>query len=133
MQKILIIEDDTFLSEMYATKLTQAGFKVEIADDGQKGIDKAKEGQPDLILLDIVLPKVDGFEALKQLKSDSQLKNIPIILLTNLGQKTDVEKGLTLGADAYIIKAHYTPAAVVAKIKEVFAKIGKSQEPITNN
>ena len=126
MQKILIIEDDTFLSEMYATKLTQAGFKVEIADDGQKGIDKAKEGQPDLILLDIVLPKVDGFEALKQLKSDSLLKNIPIILLTNLGQKTDVEKGLTLGADAYIIKAHYTPAAVVAKIKEVFAKIGKN-------
>lgn len=119
MKKILIIEDDTFLSEMYATKLTQAGYQVEVADEGQKGIEKAKASQPDLILLDIVLPKMDGFEMLKLVKEDNQLKNIPVILLTNLGQKSEVEKGLSLGASAYIIKAHYTPAAVVAKIKEV--------------
>ena len=122
MQKILIIEDDSFLSEMYATKLTQAGYKVEIAGDGQIGMTKIKEGQPDLVLLDIVLPKMDGFDLLKEIKASEQLKQVPVILLTNLGQKNEVEKGLALGADAYIIKAHYTPAAVVAKIKEVLNK-----------
>ena len=122
MEKILIIEDDSFLSEMYATKLTQAGFKVEIADNGQEGFAKIKEGKPDLVLLDIVLPKMDGFEILKIIKADDQLKNIPVIMLTNLGQKTEVEKGLVLGANAYIIKAHYTPAAVMEKIKEVLGK-----------
>ena len=123
MKKILIIEDDTFLSEMYATRLTQAGFKVEVAETGQEGMTKIKQGQPDLILLDIVLPKQDGFEILKEVKADEKLKKIPVILLTNLGQKTDVEKGLELGADAYIIKAHYTPAAVVAKIEEIFRSV----------
>ena len=122
MKKILIVEDDTFLSQMYATKLEQASYQAEIADDGEKAISKIKEGRPDLVLLDIVLPKKDGYEVLRQIKQDDQLKSIPVILLTNLGQKTEVEKGLGLGANAYIIKAHYTPAAVVAKIKEVLGE-----------
>ena len=119
MRKILIVEDDSFLSEMYATKLQQAGYQAEVADDGEKALNQAKANRPDLILLDIVLPKKDGYEVLRKIKEDDQLKSTPVILLTNLGQKTEVEKGLELGADAYIIKAHYTPAAVVAKIKEV--------------
>ena len=122
MKKILIVEDDTFLSQMYATKLEQASYQAEIADDGEKAISKIKEGRPDLVLLDIVLTKKDGYEVLRQIKQDDQLKSIPVILLTNLGQKTEVEKGLGLGANAYIIKAHYTPAAVVAKIKEVLGE-----------
>jgi len=119
MKKILIIEDDPFLSEMYSTKLIQEGFETEIAINGKQGMDKIKNIKPDLILLDIVLPKMDGFEILESVKKNSKLKNIPIVLLTNLGQKNEIEKGLSLGADEYIIKAHFTPTAVVTKIKEV--------------
>jgi len=119
MKKILIIEDDSFLSEMYSTKLIQEGFETEIAVDGEQGIDKIKNIKPDLVLLDIVLPKMDGFEILESVKKDPEFKNIPIILLTNLGQKNEIEKGLSLGADEYIIKAHFTPTAVVAKVKEI--------------
>ena len=126
-KKIFIIEDDPFLSEMYAAKFSQSGFRVEMAIDGEKGLEKIKTSKPDLILLDIVLPKMDGFEILKKVKEDSQLKKIPIILLTNLGQKNEVEKGLALGADEYIIKAHFTPTAVVAKVKEVLSKNDQSR------
>ncbi len=119
MKKILIIEDDSFLSEMYSTKLIQEGFETEIAVDGKQGMDKIKSIKPDLVLLDIVLPKMDGFEILENIKKDQELKNIPIVLLTNLGQKNEIEKGLSLGADEYIIKAHFTPTAVVAKVKDI--------------
>ncbi len=119
MKKILIIEDDPFLNEMYATKFSQSGFQVEIAADGQQGLKKIKTFKPDLILLDTVLPKMDGFEILKTVKEDAKLNKIPVVLLTNLGQKEEVEKGLALGADEYIIKAHFTPTAVVAKVKEI--------------
>lgn len=123
MKKILIIEDDPFLNEMYAVKLAQSGFEVETAFDGKMGVIKAKETSPDLILLDIVLPKMDGFEVLKELKKNSSsLKKIPVVLLTNLGQKDEVEKGVKLGADEYIIKAHFTPTAVVDKIRGLLEK-----------
>lgn len=122
MQKILIIEDDPFLSEMYAVKFSQAGFGVGAAADGKEGLRKIEEDKPDLILLDIVLPKVDGFEVLEKIRKNKEFKKIPVILLTNLGQKSDIEKGLKMGADEYIIKAHFTPSAVVAKVKEVLAK-----------
>ncbi|MEA2113674.1 MAG: response regulator [Patescibacteria group bacterium] len=121
MKKILIIEDDSFLSEMYETKLTQSGFEVGTAFDGKTGLNKAKDGSYDLILLDIVLPKMDGFEVLSEIKKpDSAIKETPVVLLTNLGQKSEVEKGIRLGADEYIIKAHFTPTAVVDKIKRLF-------------
>lgn len=119
MKKILIIEDDAFLSEMYAAKLTGSNFLVETALDGEIGLKKIEEFQPDLILLDIVLPKMDGYEVLRRVKADSKLKKIPVILLTNLGQRSDLEKGLSLGADEYIIKAHFSPGAVVEKIKKI--------------
>ncbi|OGZ33293.1 MAG: hypothetical protein A3I88_02780 [Candidatus Portnoybacteria bacterium RIFCSPLOWO2_12_FULL_39_9] len=122
MSKILIIEDDPFLNEMYVTKFTQANFEVEVAIDGQEGLQKIEKNKPDLILLDIVLPKMDGFEILEKIKNNPQLKKIPVVLLTNLGQRNEVEKGLSLGADEYIIKAHFTPTAVVAKVKEILAK-----------
>jgi len=122
MKKILIIEDDPFLSEMYAAKFNQNDFQTEVATDGKSGLAKIKADKPDLVLLDIVLPKMDGFEILKAIKADPKFKDIPIVLLTNLGQKSEVEKGLSLGADEYIIKAHFTPTAVVAKIKEILNK-----------
>ncbi len=125
MKKILLIEDDPFLSEMYIDKFVQSGFQIKVATDGKEGINKVKSSRPDLILLDVVLPKMDGFEILRELKKDSKLEKIPVILLTNLGQKNEIEKGMSLGAEEYIIKAHFTPTAVVVKVKEVLDKLDK--------
>ena len=118
-KKILIMEDDKFLSEMYSTKLKEAGFEIIIADDGEEGLRLIKEKMPDLVLLDIVLARMDGFEVLQNLKKDKSLKDILVVALTNLGQKEEVEKGISLGADDYIIKAHFTPTEVVAKVKKM--------------
>ena len=119
---LLLVEDDTFLAGMYVTKLSFEGFKTELATDGKAGLDKAKKIKPKLILLDVLLPKMDGFEVLKALKTDATTASIPVILLTNLGQKSDVLKGLELGAADYLIKAHFMPSEVVAKIKEILNK-----------
>lgn len=117
--KILIVEDDPFLSEMYVTKLLQEKYDIETAADGREALKKIKEIKPELVLLDIVLPKMDGFEVLQKIKKDPELQNIKIIALTNLGQKEEVDKGLALGANDYIVKAHFTPSEVVAKVREV--------------
>ena len=119
IMKVFIVEDDPFLSEMYVTKLLQEKFEVEAAGDGKAALKKIKALKPDLILLDIVLPKMDGFEVLQKIKKDPELAKIKIIALTNLGQKEEVEKGLRLGADDYIIKAHFTPSEVIAKVRRV--------------
>lgn len=119
---ILLVEDDSFISGMYQTKLSGLGFAVELAEDGETAAARLqKDPLPDLVLLDVVLPKKDGFEILQELRADSRTQKLPVILLTNLGQKPDVERGLKLGADDYIIKAHYTPSEVVDKIKQVLA------------
>jgi len=117
--KILLIEDDNFLAGMYETKLKLDGFDVQIADDGQKGIDMVTKDTPDIILLDIILPKMDGFTVLKKLKENDQTKSIPVILLTNLGQQEDIDKGLALGAKDYLVKAHFMPSEVVNKIRGI--------------
>lgn len=117
--KILLIEDDQFLLSMYSTKFEIEGFEVVSADDGEKGVKAAESSAPDIILLDIILPKLNGFEVLEKLQADSKLKNIPVILLTNLSQKSDIDRGLAMGAKDYLIKAHFMPSEVVAKIKSV--------------
>lgn len=120
---ILLIEDDSFISGMYYTKLASLGFKVDIAEDGEAAWEKLQHDPlPDLVLLDVVLPKKDGFEILEALRGAERTKKLPVILLTNLGQKPDVERGLKLGADDYIIKAHYTPTEVVDKITKLLEK-----------
>ncbi len=115
---ILLVEDDEFLAELYATKLTLEGYKVILATDGMKGLKLAKEKSPSLILLDILLPKLDGYQVLAELKKDSKAKDIPVVLLTNLSQRNEVKRGLDLGAVDYLIKAHFMPSEVVAKIKK---------------
>lgn len=117
--KILVVEDDTFLAGMYLTKLSLEGFEVELAGDGREGLKKAKEWLPDVILLDIVLPLMDGFGVLESLKNDSTTRDIPVMLLTNLGQRNDVERGLGLGAADYLIKAHFMPSEVIEKVKRL--------------
>ncbi|KPJ71678.1 hypothetical protein AMJ50_00890 [Parcubacteria bacterium DG_74_3] len=116
-KKILIIEDDKFLRELIAQKLHREGFEVAEAIDGEEGIKKIVEEKPDLILLDLILPGIDGFEVLLRMKEDASLTLIPVIILSNLGQKEDVERGLKLGAVDYLIKAHFTPGEIIDKIK----------------
>jgi len=125
---ILLIEDDTFISGMYYTKLASLGYSVEVIEDGEEGWERLQEGGlPDLLLLDVVLPKKDGFEILEDLRKDNRTKDLPVILLTNLGQKPDVERGVKLGADDYIIKAHFTPTEVVDKISKL---LGTEEEKV---
>ncbi|MBI2989666.1 MAG: response regulator [Candidatus Magasanikbacteria bacterium] len=116
---ILLVEDDTFLANIYKTKFEMEGFKVVVAINGTLALEEVKKKHPQLILLDILLPKMDGFSVLEHLKSDEKTKNIPVILLTNLGQKDDVDKGLALGAVDYLIKAHFKPSETVDKVKKV--------------
>jgi DNA-binding response OmpR family regulator len=120
-KKVMIIEDDYFVLDIYHTKLTQAGFEVVDAKDGQDGLDKlkAEENLPDLILLDIVMPRLNGLEVLGEVKKDERLKSIPIILLTNLSQKAEIDKGMELGAVDYLIKSHFTPSEVLEKINSI--------------
>lgn len=116
---VLIVEDDVFLVGIYQKKFEMEGFKVSISENGEKGLADIKKKKPDVVVLDILLPKLDGFAVLEKLKKDPVLKNIPVIMLTNLGQKDDVEKAMQSGAAGYLIKAHFKPSEVVEKVREV--------------
>lgn len=116
-KKILIIEDEKVQMDMYRTRFEKAGFKVITARNGKPGLELAKRQRPDLILLDIVMPLVNGFRVLEKLKKDTQVKDIPIVILSNLSQKEEIEKGLKLGAEEYIVKTSLTPSQIVEKIK----------------
>lgn len=120
--KILIIEDDKFLRELISRKLTKEGYDIEEAIDGEQGVKKVLEVKPDLVLLDLILPGMNGFEVLEKVKDNPKVSKIPIIILSNLGQKDEVEKGLKLGAIDFLIKAHFTPEEIVDKIKTVLTK-----------
>jgi DNA-binding response OmpR family regulator len=117
MPKILIIEDDKFLRELIVRKLAEEEFEIVGAVDGEEGVKKAKDAKPDLILLDLILPGIDGFEVLSKLKEDPLLAPIPVIILSNLGQREDIEKGLKLGAVDYLVKANFTPNEIIEKVK----------------
>jgi DNA-binding response OmpR family regulator len=118
-KKILVIEDDSILQKALQEFLIAENFEVISAADGEIGERMAKAENPDLILLDIILPKKDGYEVLAELKKDEKSKDIPVILLTNLGSAEDIEKALSLGATNYLIKADYKLKEVASKIKEV--------------
>ncbi|MFH1171713.1 MAG: response regulator [bacterium] len=122
LSRVLLIEDDTFLVGMYVAKLEMERFLTLVANEGEQGLAIAKREIPDLILLDIVLPKMDGFLVLEELKRDPTTRSIPVILLTNLGQKKDVERGMALGASDYLIKAHFMPSEVIEKIKHTIER-----------
>ncbi|MDP2934289.1 MAG: response regulator [bacterium] len=117
MSKILFVEDEPNLQKMISEVLVQEGYKVFGAADGEEGLAMAKKEEPNLILLDLILPKKDGFEVLKELKADEKTKNIPVIVLTNLEGIGDVEKALTLGATTYLVKANYDLEDVLKTVK----------------
>ena len=121
MAKILLIEDDPLMLRLYEKILERNDFQIVTASRGQEGLTKAKEEKPDLILLDIMMPEMDGFEVLGKLKSDDTTKNLPVIALTNLAGEEDAKKALEMGAIRYIIKSEHDPAGVVKIAKEVLA------------
>ncbi len=126
---ILIVEDDVFLSDMYQTKFVESGYDVKVAGDGQQGLTMLQDGlRPDMVLLDIVMPKMDGIEMFTAVKKEEKLKDIPVILLTNLGQESDITRGMELGALDYFVKAHFTPSEVVKKVEALFTKIQTPQQ-----
>lgn len=117
-KKIVLAEDDKFYSKVYKHALEQEGFTVILAMDGEEAISKIKSVKPDLVLLDLIMPKKNGFEVLEDVNEDETLSKIPIVILSNLGQTSDVEKGKGLGAVDYVIKSDKSLADVIAKVKE---------------
>lgn len=124
-RKILVIEDDFFVRDIYQKKLSDSGFSVESAADGLEGLERLRANVPDLIILDIFMPYVDGRDVLREIKSHEEWKRIPVILLTNFSASEGVRDGLGLGAVEYLIKSHFTPSEVLEKICSIFEKSGK--------
>jgi len=123
--KILLVEDEEMLANMYEVKFQNEGFDLIKALDGMQGLELAKKEKPDFILLDIIMPKMDGFSVLKALKDEPTTKDVPVMLLTNLGQEEDVKRGKELGSVGYLVKANVTPSEVVDAVKKEIAKLGK--------
>ena len=121
MPKILLVEDDQLLVRLYDKKLTKEGFEVIIANDGSEGMVKAQNDPPDLILLDLMMPKTNGLKMLEALGASPQLKEIPVVILTNISSETDEQKARSMGAIDYLVKANNPPGAVVDRIKELLA------------
>lgn len=119
---ILLIDDDTFLIRIYQTKLELEGYKVLTAQDGEKGLAIIRKHKPDLILLDAVLPKINGFDLIKKIKRNKILSQIPVIFLTNLSSQQDIKKALDLGVSDYLIKAQAMPDEVIQKINKTLEK-----------
>jgi DNA-binding response OmpR family regulator len=117
--KILLIEDDPFILKMYETKFRLEKLETKIAENGQKGLDLLEDFDPDIILLDLMMPEKDGFEVLRELRTNPKWQKLPVIVLSNISQELDIEKARELGATDYFVKTSLTPAQVVDKIKEV--------------
>jgi DNA-binding response OmpR family regulator len=119
MAKILIVEDDAFLSDLYLHTFTFSGFDTHIAKNGLEGFDKTTEINPDIILLDIMMPKMNGIELMKKLKEQDATKNIPIVIISNFSDETLTKEAMVNGALAYIIKSEYEPAQIVQVVKDI--------------
>ena len=124
MSKILLIEDDKFLRELIIQKLGREGFEATEAPEGEAGLTKMKEERPDLVLLDLILPGIDGFEVLAELKKDEALRQIPVIIISNSGQPAEIEKAKELGVRDWLVKTEFDPQEVLEKVKR---QIGPAQ------
>lgn len=128
MKSILLVDDDLTLREMYAERLKAEGFVVEMAQDGEEALAKVKDLNPCVILLDIMMPKINGLDVLKKLKEDDATKPIPVLVLTALIQDKDRMESVTRGADGYIVKSETMPGEVIQKIKDVLEKPAKDAD-----
>lgn len=118
MNTVLLVEDDQLLIKMYKTKFESEGFTVITADDGEQGLKAAIDNKPDIILLDIMMPKLSGEDVLAELKKRPDTQNIPVIMFSNLSQEDQAQKLLQMGAKEYVVKANFTPSEVVQKVKQ---------------
>lgn len=117
--KVLLVEDEAMIVDMYKLRLEEEGYEVLTTDKGSEALEMAKEQKPDIVLLDIMLPEIDGFTILQGLKDQSATKKIPVLMLTNLGQESDQLKGQQLGAEGYFVKSQHTPAEVLNEVKRL--------------
>ncbi len=122
--KLLLVEDDLFIRELYEHALRKAGFEVISAVDGQDALTKVLEN-PALVLLDIMLPKIHGIDVLKKLKADERTKDIPVVMLTNLGQESIIKEAFKLGALGYLLKMQITPSGLTQNVKKYLSDLGK--------
>ncbi len=118
MKKILIIEDEEVLLKLLEQKLTKEGYQVEIARNGQEGMGKIRQSKPDLILLDIVMPKMGGFEVMEEINQDQNLKGIPIVIISNSGQPVELSRAKELGVKDWLVKTDFEPEEVIEKVKK---------------
>lgn len=125
MKKILIIEDEEVLLGLLQERLVQEGYQVDIAKDGQEGLEKIRKFKPDLILLDIVMPKMGGFEVMEEVNKDEKLKTIPIIIVSNSGQPVELERAKKLGVKDWLIKTDFDPQEVIDKVKKQLDNYGR--------
>ena len=121
--KILIIEDEGMLLDIYRRKLYSEGFDVYTAADGNAGLELIRTVHPQLVILDIVMPELEGYTVLKRIKRDAQMRNIPVIIFSNLSQEEEINKALKLGAAMYIVKTSVTPAELVEKVKKFLSRL----------
>jgi DNA-binding response OmpR family regulator len=117
-KKILIIEDEEIIMNLLQKKLTEEGYEVSIARNGQAGLETMREKKPDLVLLDIIMPKMGGFEVMTEMQKDGELKNIPVIVVSNSGQPVEIDKAQELGAKDWLVKTEFDPQEVVEKVKK---------------
>lgn len=129
MAKILITEDDLLMSRMYQKIFTFEGYEVVIAADGEEGLEKARTEKPTMILLDVMMPKLNGLQVLEKLKMDPELKSIPVIMLTNLAGQQDAEAAMSKGAVKYIVKSEYEPKQIVTMVKDILAGYTRNEVP----
>ncbi len=122
--KVLIVEDEVPLLDLYDKKFTSSGFRVVKAEDGAEGLEVAKTELPDIVVLDLMLPVMNGFEVLKKLKSDNSTKEIPVVILSNYGEMPNITEGMLNGAAEYLIKVEHTPEEVVEVISDVLENQG---------
>lgn len=130
MAKILIVEDDPLIVKIYTTRLTADGYEVSSAENGEDGLKLAEQNPPDLVVLDIMMPRMDGFAVLGKLRANPQMKQIPIIVYSNLAQEEEIKRAKESGATEFVIKANVTPTEMVAKIKQYLGNL-KPQNSVT--
>ncbi len=119
MKKILLVEDDKYLVDIYVTELRKAGFMVKVALNGKEALNKINKIKPDLLLLDIIMPEIDGWQVLRKIKEKAEFKNLKVVILSNLSQKEDIEKAFRSGATKYFVKTYFTPSKVAQEIKKI--------------
>ena len=123
---VLVVEDDVILANMYTQKLETENYGVEVCYDGAEGYEKIKLDKPSVVIMDLLMPNMNGFEVLQKVKADEKLKNTPIILLSNVAAPGEAQKALNAGASAYFVKAETKPSDIVAKVKDLLSKAANS-------